>query len=446
MQLSKNQRFIPVSLLLIASFVALISQTMMNTALPVLQKQLHLTLLESQWMTSAYLMSMGVITPISASLYKAFSSRLIFCSLLAVFLLASILAFFAPSYAILLIARILQGACHGLLISFQMTSLVSLYPIEKRGSIIGLSSLVASFGPALGPIIGGYVASYLGWQYLFLIPIPILASILIIALFSFANYNQKEAVNFDFYSLLSCILAFSIIIYSTSLLKQKLSLAIVFLTFGFILLTLFAKRQQKLTIPFLKVSLLKIRSFASFTLAAVLAYALLIGVQQMLPIFAQKEMGMSAANSSWLLLAGTLTYPIGCGVFGKVYDRFGSKYLMLFGSLLMVIALMPLAFLNQHSSLFLVIISFWAFMLANSAIFASAMGKAMSEIKQLDISHGIALNNLSRKTFGAIAVTLMVLIAKSVPNFVLGFRFAIFLAIIFAILIAIIQLSLDDKK
>ena len=144
-------------LLLLSSFVSLASQTMMVTALPVIQKEMHVSLTLAQWLTTGYTLIVGVVTPLSSNMYEKFRNRSVFLGTIGTFVLGTLIGCFASNFWFLLLARLVQACAGGILMSFQMTTMISIYPMEKRGTILGMSGLVIAFGPAIGPTLSGII-------------------------------------------------------------------------------------------------------------------------------------------------------------------------------------------------------------------------------------------------------------------------------------------------
>ena len=162
-------RLIVTILLLFSGFVSLASQTMMITALPVIEHEMNVSLTLVQWLTTGYTLMIGVITPLSSNLYEKFKKRNIFLATIAIFILGTLIGCFATDFWLLLLARLVQACASGILMSFQMTTMISIYPIKKRGTILGMSGLVIAFGPAIGPTLSGLIVKTLGWRYIFIL-------------------------------------------------------------------------------------------------------------------------------------------------------------------------------------------------------------------------------------------------------------------------------------
>ena len=137
-EIDPNVRKMVTIILLVSTFIILMSQTMMITALPVIQHDVHRSLNTVQWLTTGYTLMIGVITPLSSNLYECFTNRQVFLGTLGTFIAGTLLGCVATSFGMLLAARLIQACAGGMLMSFQMTTMISIYPPEKRGSILGL--------------------------------------------------------------------------------------------------------------------------------------------------------------------------------------------------------------------------------------------------------------------------------------------------------------------
>ena len=129
--LSKHTRRIITAILLLSAFISLASQTMMVTALPVISNNLNVSLNNAQWLTTGYTLIIGVIMPLSSNIYDKFTNRHVFLTTIGVFIIGSLVGCLATNFYTLLLARLIQASASGMLMSFQMTTMVSIYPIEN---------------------------------------------------------------------------------------------------------------------------------------------------------------------------------------------------------------------------------------------------------------------------------------------------------------------------
>lgn len=122
-------------ILLLSTFISLMSQTMMITALPVIQNQMNQSLTTVQWLTTGYTLLIGIVTPLSSNMYDKFSNRSVFRNDRN-FVIGTLIGCLATNFWLLLLARLVQACAGGILMSFQMTTMISIYPPEKEEQLL----------------------------------------------------------------------------------------------------------------------------------------------------------------------------------------------------------------------------------------------------------------------------------------------------------------------
>lgn len=287
-------RLIVTILLLFSGFVSLASQTMMITALPVIEHEMNVSLTLVQWLTTGYTLMVGVITPLSSNLYEKFNKRNIFLTTIAIFILGTLIGCFATDFWLLLLARLVQACASGILMSFQMTTMISIYPLEKRGTILGMSGLVIAFGPAIGPTLSGLIVNTLGWRYIFILVLPMMLLVWLIGFFAFPNFSEPKDIKIDFISVGLSLLGSGLTLASLTFFQTSALQGWTMLVLGIAILFVFVKRQLRLKQPMLKVQLVKNRSFRLMTLVGICAFMVLLGTEQMLPIFTQNVLHLNS--------------------------------------------------------------------------------------------------------------------------------------------------------
>ncbi|MFT8392738.1 MAG: DHA2 family efflux MFS transporter permease subunit [Liquorilactobacillus ghanensis] len=424
-QLSQQKRAVVTAVLLVASFLSLTSQTMMVTALPVIQQEMHVPLTQAQWLTTGYILIIGIITPLSSNLYEKFTNRQLFLSTTGLFIIGTFLGSIAHSFAILLMARILQAVAGGIIMSFQMTTLVVIFPPDKRGTILGMSGLVVASGPALGPTISGLILDFFNWHYLFILVLPLFIILWIVGLITFPNFSQPKPLKIDMVSVFLLLIGSSSALASLTLFEQGFLIGLAALLIGSGLLYIFGKRQLKLKQPLLRIEIAKLPSFSLMTLVGMLAFMVLIGTEQIIPIFVEKVVGLNSMQAGLILLPGALANAVFAAWAGRYYDAHGAKRLILCGISLMVLAAIPLLFMTKTTPIWLIVIAYMIRMIGNSCVFSPAMSEAFVDIAPANISHATALNNALRQVAGSVSTTLMVVLADIPASLTQGVHWSI---------------------
>lgn len=430
----KQKRIIVTTLLLLITFLTLASQTMMITALPVIQKTMHVSLNNVQWLTTGYILIIGIVTPLSSNLYDKYSNRQLFLASTGIFIASTILGFLAPNFIILLTARIFQACAGGILMSFQMTTMIVIYPPEKRGTVLGLSGLVIAFGPAIGPTLSGIILNFFNWRFLFLLVLPLIILVWIIAFFYFPNYSQKKEVKIDILSVILSLIGSALTLVSLTVIQQNLLVASAMLLLGIFLLAIFYKRQLILKQPMLNVGVLKVYSFNRLTIIGMLAFMVLIGTEQIIPIFVENVQGLDSMQAGLILLPGAILNAVFAAFAGRYYDNHGPKLLLYAGFFLMILATIPLLLLTKDTPTWLITFAYLIRMIGNSLVFSPAMSEAFKDINPNDISHASALNNTFRQVAASASITIMIVIADIPESFTLGTQLSIGFTVILLLL------------
>lgn len=425
------------AILLLSAFVSLASQTMMVTALPVIEHELHVSLNAVQWLTTGYTLIIGIVTPLSSNMYDKFTNRHVFLWTIGAFIIGTTIGCLATNFYSLLLARLIQAAASGMLMSFQMTSMISIYPIEKRGSILGLSSLVISTAPAIGPTLAGLILQVLPWRWLFISVLPFMVLVFIIGYFKLQNFSTPREIKIDYLSVLVSLVGSGLALGSLTVFELNLAAGWAMLVSGLIIIALFVHRQLHLTNPMLKVQIFKYSSFRLMTLVGIFAFMILLGTEQLIPIFTENVLGMGSFASGLILLPGAICNGLAASCIGRLYDQYGPKWLIITGGFLMIVASYPLVTLSSRSSVVVLTIAYVVRMVGNAFVFSPALSEAFSALSQSENSHGTALNNTLRQVAGAVSVTMLVVISGIPQNPVAGIRLSMWITVVLIFLMLI---------
>src|SRR5690606_32568552 len=158
---------------LVAAFVVILNETIMNVALPSLMIELDVSANTVQWLSTAFLLTMAVVIPLTGFLLQRFTTRFVFVLAMGLFSLGTLLAALAPGFLPLLVGRIVQASGTAIMMPLLMTTVLRLVPTHSRGSVLGTVSIVISVAPALGPTVSGIILQTLSWRFMFLLVLPI---------------------------------------------------------------------------------------------------------------------------------------------------------------------------------------------------------------------------------------------------------------------------------
>ena len=260
MGLTRNQVVI-VAILLAGATLVVLNQTLLSPAYPSIMADLQADATTVQWLTSAYSLVEAIVIPLSAFLIGRFPTRKLFIAGVSVFALGSLMAAFSPFFGILLLGRIFQAAATGVVMPMVFTVILLIFPREKRGSAMGIVSLVIGFAPSVGPSLSGLLVESVGWRSLFMLVTALAVLIVVLAIVFLKSYGEFEPTSFDKPSVALCSLGLLGLLYGLATITSATNIAIpiALIVAGAILLTFFVRRQLRLEVPLLKVDVLKSR-------------------------------------------------------------------------------------------------------------------------------------------------------------------------------------------
>ncbi|GAE25694.1 multidrug and toxin extrusion [Halalkalibacter wakoensis JCM 9140] len=296
-------------LLLIGSFIAVLNQTLMITAIPPLMEEMNITANTGQWLTTVFMLVMGIMVPISAFLIEKFTTRQLFLSAMGIFTIGTVLAAMANTFPMLLTGRIIQSMGAGVMIPLMQTVFLLIFPVERRGAAMGYIGLVISFAPAIGPTLSGWVITTYEWRYMFYGIIPLALLMLILAYFTMRNVTELKNPKVDPVSIMLSTFGFGGLLYGFTSAGNNgwgNPQTIIFLLLGALLIYVFVKRQLGLRHPMLEFRVFKARMFTLSTIICSIGFLGLIGLETLIPLYMHNMRGFTAVEAGIVLLPGAL--------------------------------------------------------------------------------------------------------------------------------------------
>lgn len=400
-----------VGILLAASFVTLLNQTLIIIAIPPIMNDFQIDASQAQWLTTAFMLTNGILIPITAFLIEKFSSKHLLIAALSVFSLGTLIGAIAPSFSFLLVARIVQGMGAGIMMPLMQTVMLTLFPPEKRGSAMGMVGLVTGFAPAIGPTLAGWLIVQYSWRSLFYTVLPVAMVVLVLAVFLMKNVTEQKQVKIDIVSVIFSTLGWGGLLYGFSIAGTAGWMSgQTFWTIGVgtVALVIFITRQLKLKQPMLEFRVFNAPMFTITTILSVFVFAIMVGTQTLLPIYAQDVASFTALESGLMLLPGALIMGFMSPITGKIFDRFGGKWLSVTGFSFIALSLILYANLSLQASLVWIASLFAVLMIGTSMIMMPLMTAGINALPPHLIPHGTAMNNTIRMVGGSIGTATLV--------------------------------------
>ena len=395
------------AVLITGSFISLFNETILNVALPKLMVEMNITASTAQWLTSGYILVVGMLVPVTAFLIHSFTTKQLFLSAMTLFLSGTILAVFSTSFALLLISRLIQASGTGMLIPIMMNTVLVVNPPEKRGSAIAICTSVITLGPALGPVVSGLILQYFDWPVLFIIIIPILIICMILGYLFLGNTSEITKPKIDYLSILLSSIGFAGVIYSISSVGSMSMLNIlIILAIGILSLILFSKRQLKLHEPILELRLFKYPTFTIGVILIVIMQMLVFSMAMIIPMLLQDGLKTSSFVSAIAFLPSVLSIAIVTPFAGRIYDKIGGKILIPSGLVIMFIFALLLSRITPSTSIVMIIGLYCVICIGMAMSMSPSQTSALNELSNKHQADGVAIVNTASQIAGALGSAL----------------------------------------
>lgn len=410
-----------IGILVAAAFVAILNETALSNALPSLMREFEVGEDVAQWLTTVFMLTMAVVIPTTGYLMQRLTLRTIYIVALSLFLAGTVLAAVAPVFAALLAGRVLQAAGTALIMPLLMTTIMILIPVERRGSVFGLVTIVIAVGPALGPTFAGLVLELASWRWIFLVMVPLALLALVMGIWQIRNFEEPSRPPFDPVSVLLSAVGFAAAIYGLSGLSKAAegfpTTAVVCLVIGAVILVIFFRRQGTLMraqaagdhrAPLMNTTPLKIREFSWSLGLMLLSFGSLFGFIIIMPIFGQNVLGLSELQTGLVTLPGGIIMGAMGPIVGRLYDAHGTRPLIIPGGALLVVAMGLLLMLDENKTFWYLAAIAVVLNIGLSLLMTPLMSNALAAVPNEISSHGSAILNTLQQLAGAAGTALFI--------------------------------------
>lgn len=400
--------------LLMAGFIGLFSETALNMAFTNIMTEYGIGAAEVQWLTTGYLLTLGIFLPVTALLIQWFTTRQLFLGSVLLSLFGTLFGALAPGFAWLLVARVIQALGTGLLLPLMTNVILLIIPIHKRGSAMGLVSLVILLAPAVGPTFSGFLIEAMHWKLIFWVCLILLLIPLLVGMKYVENISVITRPKIDVLSIVLSTIGFGGLVFGFSSAEGGLESWAeprVWLTLiiGFIGLALFIIRQLKLEKPVLNIRVLKHPMFVLGILLAFICMFVILGTAVLLPIYLKSALLLSALVAGLVLLPGGLINGLMSLVTGRLFDLFGPKWLVLFGTLGMSIVSFVFFFvISTETPVWLIVILHICLLVCIALVIMPAQTNGLNQLPKQMYPDGTAIMNTLQQIAGAMGTALAI--------------------------------------
>ncbi|WP_340018060.1 MFS transporter [Paenibacillus sp. FSL H3-0457] len=389
-------------------FIVVMNTTMFNVSLPVIIHDLQITSDLGSWIISSY--SIGYA--LSTVIYSRLSDRIPVRKLLTVGLLilglSSLLGLFAHNFAILLLTRILQSAGAGVMAGLGLVIASRYIPVERRGAAIALISSGSAMAFGLGPIVGGLISEYWGWNGLFAITVLVLLALPVLLYFL-----PRESVKTDQpFDVIGAILT---VINATTLLVAITQQSWFWFAIGVISLLAHLLYIRKASLPFVNPQVFQTPGYTRLILIGFCVLVVNLGNLFLMPLVLADLYGRSSLAIGLLIAPGAIVAAFCTRFVGRWIDRYGNMRFMIIGHILLA-AVLALFMLGLDQSALIITSGYLFFSPALSASMASLNNEASRVLPKAQIGSGMGMLQLIQFFGGSVSVAVCGLLLHSIPG------------------------------
>jgi EmrB/QacA subfamily drug resistance transporter len=433
-------------------FMIMLDNTVVNVALPAIQRDLDADLSSLQWVVTGYALTFAALMLIGGKVADAYGRRLIFVIGIAIFTTASLWCGLADSSEELIAARVLQGAGAALMNPATLSIIAATFPAHQRGMAIGIWAGVSALALAIGPLVGGLITQHADWSWIFFVNVPV-GVLAIAASFLFIDESRDETherldlpglatSGIGLFALTYGLIEANTYGWGSTRILGAFAVAAVMLV-AFVLL----ERHQRA--PMLQLELFRSGTYTGANLVVLLVALAMFGVFFFVSLYMQNVLGYSAVQTGAAFLPMTILIILIAPIAGKASDRIGSRGLLTVGMTLIAAQLLYLSTLGVDASFWNLLPGFVVGGVGMALTMTPSAAAATRSVPVDKAGVGSAVLNASRQVGGSLGIALMGAIVaaeaggvRSPQAFVDGFQSALLVAAAIAALGAVVAFLL----
>ncbi|MGG0285780.1 MDR family MFS transporter [Peribacillus butanolivorans] len=401
---------------LIAGFIGLFSETALNMALGDLIQEFNVSPSTVQWLTTGYLLTLGILVPVSGLLIQWFNTRQLFIASMVFSIIGTLIAAIAPGFGLLMLARVIQAVGTGLLLPLMFNTILVIFPIHKRGATMGLMGLVIMFAPAIGPTVSGLIIENLTWHFIFWVSLPFFVIALLFGLKYMQNVSTITKPKIDVPSIILSTIGFGGIVYGFSIVGDqgwRNAIVLSSIIVGLVALFLFAVRQFNMDKPMIDLRVFKYPMFTLGLITVFITFMVIMSSMILLPLYLQTGLALAAFSAGLVLLPGGVLNGFMSPITGRIFDKFGPRGLVIPGFIIMIAMLWTLTNVTTETSIIMVIVMHTFLMIGVSMVMMPAQTNGLNQLPKNLYPDGTALMNTLQQVSGAIGTTVAITIMSA---------------------------------
>lgn len=395
-----------------------LTQTAMNSMLAEVCADFAIDAAVGQWVTTIYMLVMGITVPVVTYLARRFSLKRLVYVALGFYLAGSAVGFLAPTFEVLLVARVLQAIATGITLPLVQTVAMTRFPRERTGTAMGIGGIALGFAPNIGPLIGGALAGTWGWRSFYVILVGLLAVLWVanVALVKSHGDHDGRPV-FDYPSFVQSTLGFGgLLLGASNAATMPFSSPLVWLPalLGATFIVVFVRRQRVVAHPLICLDIFKSRRYRAGFVAQNCLFASFMGITLVLPLFIQGPCSMTALDAGIAFIPATVVALFVNPLAGLLTDKVGARAVCVASAIFLVVGAASFMFVGPGTPL-------WALTLLQSvrAVGVSGLVGPLNSYGLSELDHSVVMDGSAffatvRQACASLGTALMMLLVSAV--------------------------------
>jgi len=401
--------------IIIGTFMAILNGSIVNVALPKIMAIFNASPDSIQWVLTCYIMTLGVVMPITGYLGDTFGYKRTYFVALAIFITGSALCGLSWSVNSLVAARIIQAIGGGIMQPLGMAFIYRVTPRSQIGMVLGIWGIAAMAAPAIGPTLGGYLVEYVNWRLIFYLNVPIGIANLFLASLLLKETKLIRGQTFDYVGLItSTVGVFCLLLALSQGAKHGWGSPYIvsLLVTAVFSLTIFTFNELSHPEPLLELRLFRNGLFTISTIIGSVLNVGMFGGMFLLPLLLQNVLGQSAMKTGLLLLPAAIFTAIAMPISGRLFDRYGARGVTIGGLAMVTFTTYIMGSFNESTPFF--VMSCWlilrGFGMGLSMMPVTTAG--MNTVPMHLVGKGSALGNVIRQVSASLGIAMFTTIMQ----------------------------------
>lgn len=313
-----------------SAFIAGFNENLVNMALVSIMAEYGVDSVTAQWLVTGYMIVATVVVTCMAFLYRRFHVRTLFFGAAGLSIVGSAMGLVAPSFELLLVARLVQAVGTGIFIPLMMNTILVVTPKNKLGTYLSVGGCMITFGPAFAPVVCGALVTAFGWHSIFVVPIAAMVVLTVLGFFYMKNLETHEA-HLDVLSVLLSAVALTVLSFGLTQLTTDGVLAAAALVLAAAMVAVFVVRQLRCAHPLIDLAPMKNRAFWPALILVTIAMMSMFSMSVLLPLYFEGAAGMTAFAAGLVILVPVLANAGATLLGGRIMDKRGEWPLLPLG-------------------------------------------------------------------------------------------------------------------